>query len=85
MTEPRAPRDFILEDYALRMGDAVEVSLLTQAGVGAVPSGPLLVEGEVVDATTTVVVIETRQRTRVRVSWQAVATIRDRVTTHPGL
>lgn len=75
-----------LAAWGLTLGQDVEVELLVVSGVGAVPSGPRTIEGTIAGATGNVLAIETRPTARVtRVAWQAVATIRDRVTTHPGL
>jgi len=75
-----------LEDYALTMGDHVEVELLVTTTVaGASPSVvvPRIVEGRIVGATRRVLVLESRQHdTRVR--WEAIALIRPAVTAHPA-
>lgn len=73
-----------LAAWVLTLGQDVEVELLTPSGSGPA-FGPRLIEGTVAGATGAALLLETRQGTPVRVSWQAVATIRDRVTTHPGL
>lgn len=74
-----------LRAWGLTVGQAVEVDLLV-AGIKWVggPVEPTRVEGKVVSATDNALVIETDQAARVRVAWQAVAIIRDRIT-HPGL
>jgi predicted methyltransferase len=74
-----------LAAWGLTLGQDVEVELLV--GSGSAPAyGPRLVEGVIAGATGNVLTIETRPTARLtRVAWQAVATIRDRVTTHPGL
>ena len=73
----------ILSRWGLLPGQDVEVELLTPSGSGPA-FGPRLLEGTVAGATTDALLLETRQRVT-RVAWRAVATIRDRVTTHPGL
>ena len=91
MTTPTAPSSsrptqrvrVILSRWGLLPGQDVEVELLTPSGSGPA-FGPRLLEGTVAGATTDALLLETRQRVT-RVAWRAVATIRDRVTTHPGL
>lgn len=81
---PVDPPTSILGDYCLAPGDRVEVELLVPGGVGAVPSGPRVVEGLVAGATPAMLLIGTRT-TDVRVPWSAIATIRNTVTPHPAL
>lgn len=71
--------------YRLELGQEVEVEVLAPPHAGEL--GPRIVEGRVVDATTAVVVIEslTAGQRRTRVPWSAVALVRDRPNTHPGL
>lgn len=80
---PLDPASRALSDYALKVGDDVDVDLL----VGTEANGrtqPVTIEGRVVTATSRVLVVE-RTRRRTRIPWAAVAAIRDTTTTHPAL
>lgn len=74
-----------LQPYRLELGQEVEVEVLAPSHAGEL--GPRIVEGAIVDATTAVVVIESLAagKRRTRVPWSAVALVRDRPNTHPGL
>lgn len=72
----------ILHDYALAIGDRVEVELLVVGPAGISP-GPRLVEGRVVGATSSVLVLDGRT-SDARIPWRAIALIRLAVTAHPA-
>lgn len=75
----------LLEDHAITVGDTVEVELLVSAGVGAVPSGPRVVEGTVRYATGRVLVLANHYGGgTTRVPWHAIALIRAATPTHPA-
>lgn len=86
MLDDTLTRD-VLEAYFLVIGDDVEVEIRTSAHYpGEV--GPRIVEGTVVAATTRALLIETTgYQRKARIPWDAVASIRDRVTVtpHPAL
>jgi hypothetical protein len=82
--EVTATRDRRLADYALELGQAVELDLLVAAG-GGPGAGPRLVTGDVTGATDGVLLLASGPTRRtVRVPWAAIATIRNAVPTHPA-
>lgn len=81
--EVAATRDRRLADYALTLGDDVEVELLVVGQPSQV--GPRLVEGTVTGATDGVVLLAAGPTRRtIRVPWAAIAVIRNTPPTHPA-